>query len=1060
MTKSTDTTFFTNEPWQTLLDRFVSSLPKGTQFFDVLVGYFRSSGFLSLYKSLEWVEKIRIIVWLNLDKRAYDLIQYSKQSSHEAKTVYWTELQKELEESEDTRQIEEWILKFIEFIETGKLEIRVYPHAPIHAKLYIMRKNQETHEDLGKVITGSSNFSQNGLRDQLEFNVELKEARDVEYALEKFEDLWKDSVDVTHEYVDTIKTKTWLNQDITPYELYLKFLYEYFADRINEDKNDFDYTLPSWFKELKYQKDAVKDAISKIKKYNGVFLADVVWLGKTFISALLAQQLSGGILVICPPHLIDYWKDTFFEFKVTSYEVESIGKLDHIIKKWHEKYRYVFIDEAHRFRNEDTGSYEMLRAICHNKKVVLVSATPFNNAFSDLLSLITLFQQPRQSTIPNIKNLEWFFKKLENDIKKIDKKENYGEYMDMLKNNSKIIRERILKHLMIRRTRKEITTYFKQDLEGQWLSFPEVVDPKVITYEFDEVLDQLFERTLASITSMSYARYTPSLYIHEWVQQIQIVGQLNLKWFMKTLMVKRLESSFTAFRNTLTRMLGSYKKFIEMYEKWDIFVSKKVDIYAFLDNDNLDALVDLIDKWDVIQYKKTDFRNDDEKNYETDLYADYELLQNLSQWWESATETITRDPKLEKLKDILENDPALKNKQLIIFSESMETVQYLEKKLESLYPGKVYGFSSQWDHGDKDIIRQNFDPKHDKPKEDIRILITTDVLAEWINLHTANIIINYDIPWNPTRVLQRIGRINRVGTKHTHIYIYNFFPTKQWNDAIQLNENVKSKMEAFIKLLGSDSKHLTESEEVEVHTLFDKLNSAEYLSGEDGEDINKSEIKYLTLMRDIRDKEPEFFEKIRKLPKKSRTWRESEKIHKHLLSFFRKWDFLKTYLSNDNDSQELDFWQTVDIMECNGGEPKKSLHSDHYYSLLEANKRAFNESMDTDDSINEWAQKGRSNEKDLIKIVNVVLAQSWLVDKEEQFFTNLRLVLQEGKLPKKTLKDAKKAIDGIVFDGAINPTKIYMLLTDRIDPVFLARWWYDQTDNDQTVQVILNTYFI
>jgi len=1056
----TDTTFFTNEPWKTLLDRFVSSLPKGTQFFDVLVGYFRSSWFLSLYKSLEWVEKIRILVWLNLDKRAYDLIQYSKQSSHEAKTVYWTELQKELEESEDTRQIEEWILKFIEFIETGKLEIRVYPHAPIHAKLYIMRKNQETHEDLGKVITGSSNFSQNGLRDQLEFNVELKEARDVEYALEKFEDLWKDSVDVTHEYVDTIKTKTWLNQDITPYELYLKFLYEYFADRINEDKNDFDYSLPSWFKELKYQKDAVKDAISKIKKYNGVFLADVVWLGKTFISALLAQQLSGGILVICPPHLIDYWKDTFFEFKVTSYEVESIGKLDHIIKKWHEKYRYVFIDEAHRFRNEDTGSYEMLRAICHNKKVVLVSATPFNNAFSDLLSLITLFQQPRQSTIPNIKNLEWFFKKLENDIKKIDKKENYGEYMDMLKNNSKIIRERILKHLMIRRTRKEITTYFKQDLEGQWLSFPEVVDPKVITYEFDEVLDQLFERTLASITSMSYARYTPSLYIHKWVQQIQIVGQLNLKWFMKTLMVKRLESSFTAFRNTLTRMLGSYKKFIEMYEKGDVFVSKKVDIYAFLDDDNLDALVDLIDKWDVIQYKKTDFRNDGEKNYEADLYADYELLKNLSQWWESATETITRDPKLEKLKDILENDPALKNKQLIIFSESMETVQYLEKKLESLYPGKVYGFSSQWDHGDKDIIRQNFDPKHDKPKDDIRILITTDVLAEWINLHTANIIVNYDIPWNPTRVLQRIGRINRVGTKHTHIYIYNFFPTKQGNDAIQLNENVKSKMEAFIKLLGSDSKHLTESEEVEVHTLFDKLNSAEYLSWEDAEDIDKSEIKYLTLMRDIRDKEPQFFEKIRKLPKKSRAGRESDKIHQHLLSFFRKWDFLKIYLSNDNDAQELDFGQTVDIMECDSQEAKKSLRSDHYYALLEANKRAFNESMDSDDSINEWAQKWRSNEKDLIKIINVVLAQSWLVDKEEQFFTNLRLVLQEGKLPKRTLKDAKKAIDGIVFDGAINPTKIYAILTDRIDPVFLARWWYDQADHDQTVQVILNTYFI
>lgn len=125
-------------------------------------------------------------------------------------------------------------------------------------------------------------------------------------------------------------------------------------------------------------------------------------------------------------------------------------------------------------------------------------------------------------------------------------------------------------------------------------------------------------------------------------------------------------------------------------------------------------------------------------------------------------------------------------------------------------------------------------------------------------------------------------------------------------------------------------------------------------------------------------------------------------------------------------------------MECDAQEPKKKLLSDHYYALLEANKIAFDESMESDDSINEGAQKGRSNEKELIKIINFILAQSGLVDKEEQFFTNLRLVLQEGKLPKRTLKDAKKAIDGIVFDGAINPTKIYMLLTDRIDPVFLA----------------------
>jgi superfamily II DNA/RNA helicase len=212
---------------------------------------------------------------------------------------------------------------------------------------------------------------------------------------------------------------------------------------------------------------------------------------------------------------------------------------------------------------------------------------------------------------------------------------------------------------------------------------------------------------------------------------------------------------------------------------------------------------------------------------------------------------------------------------------------------------------------------------------------------------------NYDIPWNPTRVLQRIGRVNRVGTTHTEIYIYNFFPTEQSNEAIQLEENVKSKMEAFIKLLGSDAKHLTDSEEVETHDLFDKINSAEYLSGEDGEDVSTSEIKYLTTMRTIRDEQPHLFEKIKKLPRKSRTGRHDDKISQQLLTFFRKGDFLKIYLSNQETSQELDFSETVSIMECSASEPKKALNSEVYYRLLEANKVAFDESMESDDSINQ-----------------------------------------------------------------------------------------------------------
>lgn len=1060
MSQSTDTTFFTNEPGFTLLDRFVHSLPKWTQFFDVLVWYFRSSGFLNLYQSLGEVEKIRILVGLNLDRRSYDLIQLGKQSSYETKSFYSEEIQKELETSEDHKEVEEGITKFIEYIHSWKLEIRVYPNAPIHAKVYIMRKNQETHEDFGKVITGSSNFSQNGLVDQLEFNVELKEARDVQYALGKFEELWKESIDVSQDYIDTIKTKTWMNEDIVPYQLYLKFLYEYFDQTINEDKNTFNYRLPERFKELQYQKDAVRDAMLKLQKHNGVFLADVVWLGKTFISSLLAQQINARILVICPPHLMDYWKETFDDFRIPGFDIESLGKLDHIIKKWHEKYQYVIIDEAHRFRNEETWGYESLRAICQNKKIILVSATPFNNSFKDLLSLITLFQEPRNSTLPNIKNIKLFIEKLDNELKAINKKEDYQEYRETLKRNSNIIRERVLKHLMIRRTRQEIKDYYPEDMTH--FSFPEVRDPKKIMYQFDAIQNELFENTIAAIKKMTYARYTPSLYMYpNSIKQVEIIWQLNLKWFMKTLMVKRLESSFYAFRKTLKRMLDSYTKFIEMYDKGDVYVSKKVDIYDLYDDDEkIDELLSLVDKGDVIQYKKTELRTDDEKNFERDLKSDYALLKALSTQWGVITTEAEEDPKLQKLLFLLKKDPILHGKKLILFSESKETVEYLEKELSHHFPWKVYGFSSDVKHGDKDIIRQNFDPKHKEFRNDIQILLTTDVLAEGVNLHSSNIIINYDIPWNPTRVLQRIGRINRIGTKHTDIHIYNFFPTDQSNNEIQLEENVKSKMAAFISLLWSDAKQLTDDEEVEVHTLFDKINSAKFLNGEEEDWSSTSEIKYLKFIRHIRDSEPDLFEAIKKLPKKSRSAKKwTIELSPHLLTFFRKKDFLRMYLGNsNNDVKELDFGQTVQLMECESSRPKEKIHVDTYYTLLTQNKNAYDASLHEDEENDSAVQWGRSNEKDLIKTMNFLLSQQWSIDQEELLFKNMLIALQSNKIPKKVMKDLKKTLDATIFSGVLNPTKAYNVIRERVDPVFLLQRNIQQ--EEVKTEIILNMYII
>ncbi|MEW5816947.1 MAG: phospholipase D-like domain-containing protein, partial [Spirochaetota bacterium] len=291
---NTDLTFITNEEQKNLKARF-QVLIKNTKLFDCLVGYFYTSGFHAIYKSLENTEKIRILIGISTSRQTYELLteasndqQQTLQFSHaETKQAYEGLVELEMETSEDKQEIEEGVVQFIEWIKNNKLEIKAYPSQNIHAKLYIMTF-AKGDRDVGRVITGSSNFTYSGLVDNLEFNVELKNRADYEFARQKFEELWKNSVDVSERYIQTIQEKTWLNPDVTPYQLYLKFLYEYFKDELSQTDEVFFKYLPQEFKKLEYQEQAVLNARKILEEYGGVFISDVVGLGKTYISAMLA----------------------------------------------------------------------------------------------------------------------------------------------------------------------------------------------------------------------------------------------------------------------------------------------------------------------------------------------------------------------------------------------------------------------------------------------------------------------------------------------------------------------------------------------------------------------------------------------------------------------------------------------------------------------------------------------------------------------------------------------------------------------------------------------------
>jgi len=1052
---NTDLSFITNEENKSLKDRF-KVLIKDTSFFDCLVGYFYSSGFHAIYSSLQNTEKIRILIGIRTSRQTFEMMEkanlsaYSAQAdkptqqtfdfSHaESKQEVGNLVQKEMADSEDNRDVEDGVHKFIEWIRNSKLEIKAYPSRNIHAKLYIMTF-KEGDRDKGRVITGSSNFTQAGLVDNLEFNVELKNRSDYDFAKNKFEQLWRNAVDVSEKYVQTIQEKTWLTQNITPYQLYLKFLYEYFKDELSQTDEVFIKYLPQDFKKLEYQEQAVLNAKKILLEYGGVFISDVVGLGKTYISAMLAGQLDGRTLVIAPPVLLEKsnpgsWTNVFSDFRVPA-DYESLGKLDHLLARGTDKYTNIIIDEAHRFRTETTMTYEKLAEICRGKRVVLVTATPYNNTPKDILSLLKLFQKAKKSTIPNLPNLESFFNGLDKKLKNLDRKKDYTEYINTVRANAREIRDKVLKYLMVRRTRTEIEKYFSKDIKEQGLKFPEVKKPEPLFYELNDKEDDIFNKTIDLIANQfRYARYMPMLYYEGKMDHSEEQAQRNMGRFMKILLVKRLESSFFAFRNSVDRFLYSYEMFIKELDNGYVYVSKKHinKIFELLENDDDEAIQRLIDESKAEKYESKDFREELKK----DLQHDQAILREVKKLWQN----VNRDPKLLKFVNELSKNAVLQKNHLIIFTESKETANYLFKNINKEYPDKVLLFTGDSGESARDKVLENFDARARHPKQDYRILVSTEVMSEGVNLHRANVVINYDIPWNPTRMMQRVGRINRIDTAFDVIHTFNFFPTTQSNDQIKLKEAAEAKINAFLTLLGGDAELLTEGEPIASHELFDRLISKKTLEGDD--EAVESELKYLQVIRGIRENDPDLFEKIKHLPKKARTAKQNNAITAALITYFRRGKLQKFFMAQaKKEAQELDFMSAAGLLESGPNEKKKKLPLE-IYNLLDSNKEAFLIAT-TEEMAEPQKRRGRDSAANILRILKATIKNTKKFTEDQELYLKKVLTqLEEGGLPKQTTKSTLKALNDL-NNEIVNPFKVLAVLQTHIPERLLQSHYAEQ----------------
>src|SRR5690606_33631013 len=476
------------------------------------------------------------------------------------------------------------------------------------------------------------------------------------------------------------------------------------------------------------------------------------------------------------------------------------GSLNKIVEGDHnyadkERYDLILVDEAHKFRNHKSQQFENLQVICKSgreniggiegfeKKVVLISATPLNNKPEDIYYLISLFQDIRNSNLAET-NLQKFFYPHIIRYKTLIQQTPLD--LQAIQDIFTDIRDKVVKDITIRRTRTDLKNNerYARDLQEQGIIFPKVADPFANEYELPHDLATLFLDTANSIIDknrIDFFRYQAIAYLTDEAnnglyQSAQTISR-SLAYIMQTQLIKRLESSFYAFKNSLSKITASTKQMIEMYERDSVFIAPDLDISDLLNKGYTDEEIEIeILKIDDDKPKNKKFKQSDFKaGFIEGLRRDYENLFALNERWQAIEEH--NDPKWNVFIQLLENEYFNKDKnelgKLVIFTESADTLKYLTSRLKKETSYKVLSITSDNRNKEFETIRENFDANFEGTfRNDYDIILTTDVLAEGINLHRANVIVNYDTPWNPTRLIQRLGRINRIGTKAQFIYNY------------------------------------------------------------------------------------------------------------------------------------------------------------------------------------------------------------------------------------------------------------------------------------------------
>ncbi len=999
-----------------LSDHIRRILP-GSQSAKFAVGYFFLSGMEAVADQLHNVHELRLLIGNTSNRetieqiaegyRRLEQVQNAAEALHFPKRVAMTAaagataqaIGQTAARMDQTDAAAQLINTLASLIESGRLKVRVYTQGRLHAKAYIFDYPPNSPYGNGTAIVGSSNFTLSGVTTNTELNVKVPGDANHAELTRWFEDLWAEAQDFDAQLMQELR-QAWPMAEVTPYQVYLKTLYELVRDQLEgADPAEFLWQDDIAAILTEFQERAVRQAVQMIRRYGGCFVADVVGLGKSYIGAAIVKHFErhdrARTLILCPAPLVEMW-ERYNEVYQLNARVLSLGMLHEDEQhgpEWmlyDELYRhrdFVLVDESHNFRNAGSQRYRVLQSYLATgeRRVVFLTATPRNKSVWDIYHQLKLFHPTDLTELPiDPPNLRSYFKAVEDGQKRLPE---------------------LLAHLLIRRTRTQILRWYGYDAEtghrvdadsfapyksGERRAYVKVAGRQqffprrkldTVTYSIEAAYGGFYDELRGYLASpsplhsdgegaggevLTFARYGLWRYVKRAKQDKAPYADLkragaNLRGLLRVMLFKRLESSVHAFRETVRRILRIHELFLQALDKGIIAAGEEAQQMLYeSDQDEEQALFDALAAI-TGRYIPGDFNLE---ALRADIAHDISILRKMLTLVEPITPE--QDAKLQTLRAMLAKAP-LSSGKVLIFTQYADTAQYLYDHLTSNpFPLKkpVLSAAQEGTKGEIEVIYSRdkskaqivarFAPKANPQLpltglREIDTLIATDVLSEGLNLQDCDNVINYDLHWNPVRLIQRFGRIDRIGSEHDTIYAYNFLPEKSLEKNLGLQERLAQRIQEIHDTIGEDAAILAPDErlnEEALYTIYARgdadhgdLYRYEEEEGEEFVDMNEA----LEIIRQLREDDPDLYRRITELRDGIRCGYAGERAGERARTvvFCQAGRYRQLYLLDEHDNIiTRDAPRILSAMKCAPDTPATPIPAGHNTSVMKI-KRAF-----------------------------------------------------------------------------------------------------------------------